>query len=176
MSKEFLVILAKANWCSHCQQFEPIFQEAEKQYKSNKYLKKYDIKFKDYDMATKEGKNNFAISHLGALNMVDAYPTVIVGVHDKEKKNTKYYTVSHTVEDNKNNDNDSNPKKEASERFLNNINNLIKSINSDGKVVYMQTGGFNDKSFSNHQTLAEDSIYREKYLKYKTKYMKLKNK
>jgi hypothetical protein len=171
MSKEITVILARANWCGHCQHFEPIYNVAKNNHdnKNDKFLNKYKISFKDYDLATNDGKSNFTINHLDAVDMVEGYPTVLVNVRDKENKNNKYYTVSHTVIDN-NIKNEEKQNQEASERFMANISNLLKSLDSDSKVLYMQTGG----AMVNYQTSLNEEIYRSKYLKYKSKYLELK--
>lgn len=169
MSKVITVILARAGWCGHCQHFEPIFEETKKNYKKDNFLNKHKINFVDYDLATDEGKNNFTLNHFEALKMVEGYPTVIVNVYEKEKKDNKYYTISHTVVDD-NIKNDFDKKKDASGRFLNNVSNLIKSLESDNKILYMQTGG----SMNNNRTSLQEEMYRIKYLKYKTKYIGLK--
>lgn len=177
MTKEFTVILAKANWCGHCQHFVPIYEESLKNHINDKYLNQFKINFKDYDMANSDDKNNFTINHFNATEMITGYPTVLVNVYDKEKKENKYYTISHTVID-------ENLKKkdqlqDASSKFLVNIANLIKSIESDGKSTFVQTGGSID--MSNYKTSLQEEIYRKKYLKYKSKYtlkhkeLKLKN-
>ena len=140
MSKKITVILAKAGYCGNCKNFEPIYEERKNNYKNDKYLNKYNINFVDYDLYTEDGKTNFTISHLDALKMVEGYPTVLVNIYDKEKKNNKYYTIDHTIVD-ENIKDEPERKKEASKRFLVNISNLIKSLDSDNKVLYLQTGG-----------------------------------
>ena len=170
MSKEIQIILARANWCGHCQDFEPIYEETTKNHNGDKFLNKYKISFKNYDLATNDDKTNFTINHVDAVNMVEGYPSVLVNVIDKEKKNNKYYTISHTVID-ENIKDKTEQKQEASNRFLVNVTNLIKSIESDNKILYMQTGGVMIK----YQTSSNDEIYRNKYLKYKSKYLELKN-
>jgi thiol-disulfide isomerase/thioredoxin len=170
MSKKITVILAKAGYCGHCKDFEPIYEESRNNYKDDKYLDDQDINFVDYDLATDEGKNNFTITHLEALKMVEGYPTVLVNISDKNKKNNKYYTIDHTVVNHSIND-DEEKNKEASKRFLINLSNLLKSLDSDNKVLYLQTGG----GMRNYQTSLKEEIYRKKYLKYKAKYLELKN-
>lgn len=169
MSKEITVILARANWCGHCQDFEPIYEETIKNHDNEKISNKYNISFKNYDLATNEGKTSFTINHLDAVKMVEGYPTVIVNVNDKQNKNNKYYTISHTLIDENINGEDE-QKQEASERFFTNITNLLKSIDSDSKILHMQTGG----AMVNYQTSLKEEIYRKKYLKYKSKYIELK--
>jgi gas vesicle protein len=94
-----------------------------------------------------------------------------VHINDKEKRTNKYYTIAHTIANEQIKD-DTAQIKDASKRFINNISNLIKSIDSDGKVLYTQaqTGG----AIKNHQTSLQEETYRKKYLKYKYKYLKFK--
>jgi thiol-disulfide isomerase/thioredoxin len=169
MEKEITVILARAGWCGHCKHFEPIYGETIKNYSNNKFLSKHKISFKDYDLATNEGKTNFTINHLDAVKMVEGYPTVLVSVNDKKNKNNKYYTIPHTIID-ENIKGENKQHLEASERFLVNISNLIKSLDSDSKILYTQTGG----ALINNQTSVKEEMYRKKYLKYKLKYIELK--
>jgi thiol-disulfide isomerase/thioredoxin len=168
MSKEITVILARAGWCGHCQHFEPIYKKTIEIHSNDKFLSKYNIIFKNYDLANDADKTNFTINHLAAINMVEGYPTVLVNVNDKENKEDKYYTISHTVVDE--NIKEDEQHEEASKRFLVNIANLIKSLNSDSKVLYIQTGG----AMIKYKTSLKEEIYRNKYLKYKSKYIELK--
>ena len=171
MSKEITVILARASWCGHCQNFEPIYNMAKKDNSNQNLMNKYKIEFKDYDMANDDVKTNFVLSHHDAMELVEGYPTVLLHINDKEKRTNKYYTIAHTIANEQIKD-DTAQIKDASKRFINNISNLIKSIDSDGKVLYTQaqSGG----AIKNHQTSLQEEIYRKKYLKYKYKYLKFK--
>ena len=172
MSQKITVILARANWCGHCQNFEPVYDKSKSILKNHTELKNFDIKFEDYDLANNDVKNRFMLSHFDALNKVEGYPTVFVKISDNNSNsnsnsNSNYHTISHTVVD------ESKTEKEqltdASVRFLDNISNLIKSLNSDNKSKFIQTGG----STINYKTSLKEEYYRKKYLKYKSKYLKL---
>lgn len=167
MKPEILIILVKAGYCGHCKNFEPIFKTAENIYKSNDFLKDYNIKFEDYDMVSNDVRNTFMITHNDIKDKIKWYPTVFINIRDtNDKKNiiNEYITIEHTV---------INPKiaetnqaeAEAAKKFLENIVNGIKTLQSDSKINYIQTGG----TFKNE-------IYKSKYLKYKSKYYELKNK
>ena len=165
MKPEILIILVKAGYCGHCKNFEPIFKTAKNTYKSNDFLKKYNIKFEEYDIANEDIKNIFMINHYNAMDKIKWYPTIFVNIRDtSNKKNTinEYSTIEHTVigTDNKN-------EEEAAQNFLTNIVNYLKTRKTDSKTLYTQTGGYN--SFNNE-------IYKKKYFKYKSKYLELKNK
>ncbi len=181
MEDNLHIILAKANWCGHCKNFEPIYTMAEQIYKDNKFLKNYNIEFEQYDMADDDGKNKFMLNHLGAIDKIKGYPTVMINIRNLRDKKNEYYEISHS-------ERDFNKKTEqeqilsGSNNFLTNIENLLKTIESDGKIQYVQAGGkiqcvqaggfTNDKV--SHSSI-ENEIYRKKYLKYKSKYIELKN-
>jgi thiol-disulfide isomerase/thioredoxin len=167
MSKEISVILVRANWCGHCKNFEPIFDETKKNYLENDFFKNYKMKFVDYDMESSEGKIAFENSHGDAQNLVNGYPTIIVKISDSDKKE-KYHTIDHTVVDNS--VEKKNQHQHASKKFLNKLIDLIKTVNSDQKITYTDEGGFNNK----YRTSLTEINFRNKYLKYKSKYLKLK--
>jgi len=169
MSEKITVILARANWCGHCQHFEPIYEESEKKYKDNKYLQNYTIKFDNFDLANDDVKNGFMLGHYNAMEKISGYPTVLVNITDEKNKKNNYHIIEHTLIDEKINDKNKQII-EASERFLNNISNVLKSLNSDGSILYVQTGG----AMVNYQTSMQEELYRKKYLKYKSKYIELK--
>ena len=173
MSQEINVVLARANWCSHCKHFEPIFEHSKENYKSVPELKNMNIEFKDFDLADENGKNSFMLSHFSAMDKIEGYPTVLVNI--RTKNNNKYIIVPHTVIDEKVKKNEQ--IEEASNRFINNISNSLKSDSSENKVLYTtQTGGSNSYGqdvYGNKTSLIEEK-YRAKYLKYKSKYLSLK--
>ena len=177
MTQEINVILAKANWCGHCQHFEPIFKHSEGIYKNNSQLKDLSIKFKEYDLANDDEKNTFMLNHFNAMDKVSGYPTVLLNI--KSKSNNKYLTIGHTIVDEKVSKN--NRTDEAAKRFLQNISNALESEGSDNSVLHVQAGGSGSgymgpdkQTIRNHQTSLEEEKYRKKYLKYKSKYLGLK--
>jgi len=167
MTQQINVILARANWCGYCKHFEPIFEHSKNIYKNNDVLKELDINFEDYDFAEDSVKNSFMVSHMNAMDKIQGYPTVMVNI--RSKNNNKYLVVSHTMVDEK--VNEKNRIEEAAKRFIENLSNIIKSENSENKVLYKQNGG---NIFYNSQLSPEEEKYRKKYLKYKSKYLKLK--
>jgi len=161
MSDKIKIILARANWCGHCKDFEPIYDLSQIFYKNNKFLKEYNINFENYDMADNDIKNKFMLNHFNAMDQIEGYPTILINI--KNKENNKYYNIQHTVRDYKISNNKEQIEN-AALRFLDNISNKIKSLNSDNKILYTQTGGKN-----------QNELYKKKYLKYKSKYLNLKN-
>lgn len=166
MSQEILIILAKAGYCKYCKDFEPIFKTADGTYKSNDFLKDYNIKFEEYDMVDKTMSNTFEINHSKVKNDIKGYPTVFINIRDSsDKKNiiNDYMMIEHVIIDPK--IDEKKQVDEAAKRFLENITNGIKTLKSDSKTEYIQTGG---------SSINEN--YKSKYLKYKSKYHELKNK
>ena len=172
MLEKIIVIFARANWCGHCKHFEPIYEKSIENYKNNKYLKDFDIEFENYDMADENRKNSFMLSHFTALDKVEGYPTILI--NKKTKSKNIYIVTAHTHIDRNDNDeknDDEAEKNDAADRFLNNISNSLKSLNSDNKILYTMSGG----AMINYQTSLTEELYRKKYLKYKSKYIELKN-
>lgn len=169
--KEFTVILARAHWCGHCRNFEPIYEETRTNYMNDEFLSKYKVNFKDYDLANDDGKNNFTLNHLDAMNLISGYPTVLIHINDKNTN--KYFPIDHTVI-NHNLADEQEKKTDASKRFMTNISNFIKSLESDNKFIYkqLQSGG----AIKKYKTSMEEAEFREKYLKYKKKYSDAKKK
>lgn len=166
MSQEILIILAKAGYCKYCKDFKPIYEIAKDKCKLNDFLKDYNIKFDDYDMANNDVRNTFMITHNKIKDQIKWYPTVFVNIRNtSDKKNmiNEYRPIEHTIIDPK--IDEKKQQEEAAKRFLENIKNGIKTLQSDSKTNYIQTGG-----------TSKNEIYKSKYLKYKSKYYELKNK
>ena len=191
MSQKISIILTRANWCPHCQHFEPIFENAKKLYKNHDYLKDFEIGFEDYDLANDDVKNTFMLNHNDIKDKIQGYPTVFVNLKNKTSKQNDYFTIEHTVIDN-NDDNidESKQIEQAAINFLLNITNGLKSFNSENKVLFIHKGGNNSSKDNNFNQfnqfnqcgiggsfldLKNKDIYKEKYLKYKSKYIELKN-
>ena len=180
MTQKISIILARANWCPHCQHFEPIFENAKLLCKTHDYLKDFEIKFEDYDLANDDVKNTFILNHYNIKDKIQGYPTVFVNLKNKTSKQNDYFTIEHTAIDDNNLD-ESKQIEKAAMNFLLNITNGLKSFNSENKVLFVHKGGKNFKEVNNCVIggslidLKNKDIYKEKYLKYKSKYMNLKN-
>lgn len=182
MDIKIYVILARAEWCGHCQKFEPVYNVVKEIYKKNDFLTNYEIQFDDYNLADDNIRNTFLLNHGDISDKVQFYPTIFVGFKNKKNKTIDYITIEHTAIPNEDelklqelrNDEkkyDALKKKleiECAKKFISNIINGIKSFESDNKILYTQAGG---SKLMN----VDESIYKNKYLKYKTKYLKLKN-
>jgi thiol-disulfide isomerase/thioredoxin len=175
MSQEISIILARASWCPHCKDFEPIFENAKGGVSDFDDLKKEKLHFEDYDFADDDVKNKFMLSHFKAMDKISGYPTVLINIKNKSLKTNEYIPIEHSIL----NEKDGSKEKqlnEASKRFLSKVVSTLKTLKSDGKVKYIQQGGTQQgvsNNYNNKTSLKEES-YREKYLKYKSKYLKLK--
>ena len=114
--------------------------------------------------------------HKGLIELIEGYPTVYIQFnHDGKIKTAQVEHTSTNVRIDGGNSDDK--IEEASKRFLNNIVNIYKTLTSDNKSIFIdaQTGGKLQKISSNANNLDEQN-YKEKYLKYKAKYVELLNK
>jgi len=160
------ILLVKADWCGYCRMFIPIFNKAKE------ILKNKDSKFEltAYEFADEKqnnlekdikSKNDFLNNYSSLEKKIEGYPTVFMIVNDKD------YNINTTSI----NENISKDKQleDAANKFINNILQTHKTVTSDRKDNYIAHSGGN--IFNN------DIIYRNKYIKYKSKYLELsKNK
>jgi thiol-disulfide isomerase/thioredoxin len=111
--------------------------------------KKY--KFEIYDLGDENSKDNniFHLNHYKSKDLIDGYPTILI------KKNNKYIKIDHTIIDDEDNENQQIDK--ASAEFFINIENGIKNLDAKDGQVFAGGG------------------YKQKYYKYKTKYLIIKN-
>ncbi len=161
------IILTYADWCIHCKHFKPIYDKVENEIKKNKVLKKYKIDIKSYNFADESEKEKFEDNYNDLKDMVNGYPTVIMQYDIDNKKGNK--TINTTIIDSKNINNKTKDELEieASEEFINNIVNTLKTEMSEGKHLYVQGGGdpYRNKKNKNYYD----------YVNFKLKYYELKN-
>lgn len=174
MTQKISIILTRANWCPHCQHFEPIFEEAKNIYKKHDYLKDFEIGFEDYDLAEDDIKNTFMLNHNDISDKIRGYPTVFINLKNKTSKQNDYFTIEHTIVDS--NIAESKQHNHAAKKFLENIANGLKSFDSENKVLFIQQGGNKSMpcSVGGNLSINNQAIFKEKYLKYKSKYIELK--
>lgn len=154
MSQKISIILTRANWCPHCQHFEPIFENAKKLYKKNDYLKDLEIGFEDYDLANDDVRNTFMLNHNDIKDKIQGYPTVFVNLKNKTSKQNDYFTIEHTVKNNDDNVDESKQIEQAAMKFLINVSNGLKNLDSENKVLFIQKGGNNlNKNFNTNNNL-----------------------
>jgi thiol-disulfide isomerase/thioredoxin len=175
MSKEqdnnFNIILTKTLTCPYCIDFTPIWDSAVKKNNLSKQLGGKKINFRSYNMKDQGDVNSLNQDYMGLTQLIEGYPTVFA--YFKHDGKTKVVQVEHTSIPRGNSmlggTNNNKEIDDAANKFLNNITNAYKTATSDNKAVHVdvQDGG-NLNIFSN-------SAYKGKYLKYKAKYLELKN-
>jgi thiol-disulfide isomerase/thioredoxin len=168
MSKQINIILAKASWCPHCVHFTPVYELASKKASSRPELSKINLDFNSYSLDNPNEESKFKSEYPGLLDHLSGYPTVYFQLLDNKTNKKKTEFIDHTIVK-KEGESGIN---EAVDEFLDNIVNKYKSIESGGteEHIRVQTGGM-----GNFQTLKSEVLYRKKYLKYKSKYLQIKN-
>ena len=54
-NKQYKVILSKVEWCGHCKDFLPVFNESKNLIKNNKTFKNISVDFETFDMEQDKG-------------------------------------------------------------------------------------------------------------------------
>lgn len=171
MSHMINIILAKASWCPHCLDFAPIYELAQKKINSEQDLDNCEITFDSYELDKNNQKSDFMKKYPGLIDFLEGYPTVYFRMSDLNEKNEKNKTKTEFINHAVANGQDKKALEDAANEFVNNIVNKYKSMLSDNKELHIdvQKGGM-----KNHITSIQEAIYRNKYLKYKSKYLYLK--
>ena len=141
------LILLKSENCGHCVSFTPIFQKA---------MEKKICEFKILDTADENTNIILKKDYPDIVNKFDgAVPTIylMVGGKVQEIKSTK-------VKEDEELDN-------AVSEFIKNVKNGIKTLKSSNHTTYVQAGGGKNEE-------KNEEYYKQKYIKYKTKYLQKK--
>ena len=139
------LILLKSKQCGHCISFLPIF---------NKIIKKKIYKCHVFETTNIVEKKNFTELFPDINKIFDlAVPTLYLKVDDK------FQEISRT---NTNNDEDDEVDRAADE-LLEIVENGIKTLQSNDHTLYIHTGGEKNEEY-----------YKQKYIKYKNKYLQEK--
>ena len=151
MDDNIHLILLKSEKCGHCKSFMPIFKE----FKNNKI---YNCTVYDTEDEQKYTlfKNNYPDID---KNFDGAVPTIYIIVNGKFQE-VKSSRVNGDGDEELNN---------AVNDFVNNINNSIKTLQSNNHTVYVQTAGNKNKEYYKNE-----EYYKKKYIKYKIKYLQKK--
>lgn len=162
------VILVKASWCPHCVNFTPIYEKASEEASKRPELASIDINFYSYELDNPTEQEKFKKDYPGLIDHLSGYPTVYFQMLDGKTKKKKTEFIDHSVVKREGEIG----KKEAVNEFIDNIVNKYKSIMSGGTEEYIrvQTGGM-----EKFQTSISEVLYKQKYLKYKSKYLQIKN-
>jgi hypothetical protein len=147
MKDNIQLILLKSQNCKHCVSFTPIFEKA-----MEEIIKKKICTYKILDTEDVKTKKILKNDYPNIEKKFDGdVPTIYLIVGDKvqEIKSTKV--------------NDGEKIDEGVEEFIKNVINGIKTLKSSSHTTYIQTGGYKNEEH-----------YKQKYIKYKTKYLQEK--
>ena len=168
MSHSIKIIVAGTTWCGFCKGFFEILGKVKETIKSSD-VEGCKIDYEVFKLDESGEKQRFQNEYPGLSDYIEGYPTVFFQMQEVgSKERPKTELINHTVIKEKG---DKGIEK-ASTEFIENIRNKYKSMKS-GKSVFVsvQRGGM-----LNYMTTLEDENYRNKYLKYKSKYLNIKNK
>jgi hypothetical protein len=93
--KDYKVIFSKVNWCGHCKDFLPVFNESKNLVKNNNMFKNVNMDFEVYDM--EEDKGIFETKYSELVDKVEGYPTVFLA-QIKNDKLFKTVEIGHAKE------------------------------------------------------------------------------
>ena len=136
--KDYKVILSKVEWCGHCKDFLPVFNESKNLIKNNKTLKNVNVDFEAYDM--EQDKGIFETKYSELVDKVEGYPTVFLA-QIKNDKLSKTVEIGHA---------------EKAKDFIKLISNAYEGFST-------QTGGNQEEEIYKQKYLK----YKTKYLQYK---------
>ena len=140
-NKRLKVILSKVDWCGHCKDFLPVFNESKNLIKNNKTLKNVNVDFEVYDM--EQDKGIFQTKYEKLVDKVEGYPTVFLA-QIKNDKLSKTVEIGHA---------------QKSEDFVKLITNAYEGFST-------QTGGNQEEEIYKQKYLK----YKTKYLQYKAQF------
>jgi len=142
---EIELILLKSKQCGHCISFLPIF---------DKIIKKKIYKCHVFETTNDEEKKNFKELFPDIDKKFDlAVPTLYLKVDDK------FQEINRT----QSNNNEDDEITKASDELLEIIKSGIKTLQSNNHTLYLHTGGELNEEY-----------YKQKYIKYKNKYLQEK--
>ena len=139
-NKQYKVILSKVEWCGHCKDFLPVFNESKNLIKNNKTFKNISVDFEAYDM--EQDKGIFETKYKELVNKVEGYPTVFLA-QIKNDKLSKTVEIGHA---------------EKPGEFIKLISNAYESFSK-------QTGGNQEQEEEIYKQ--KYLKYKTKYLQYK---------
>jgi hypothetical protein len=170
------VVLASTTWCPYCTKFKEIFNKAQEQLNLEN-IQNCIVNYLCWDLDISRKKEEFIKKYPGIINYIEGYPTVII-LKKNGNNRPKMAIIPHSVAKTQG----AQGIAEAIEVFNQNVINKLRDFDSDNKVEHVgaqhvraqhvraQSGGM-----YKYMTSMEEVGYRNKYLKYKSKYIKLKN-
>lgn len=171
-SNKINVVLVKAAWCHYCNDFLPIYNKSSNIVNENKSLQNYNVAFETYDITIPSEEQNLKKKYPELLDKIDGYPFVFLQtVHDNKNKVSP---IHHVVANHDDKLNEADEIKKSATEFVDNISNGYKTLTSDSKDLFTNMTGGGNKNLD--RTTKNEALSRQKYIKYKTKYLELKSK
>lgn len=168
-TKNVDVILVFSPGCFYCVKFKPVYDAIRNYIHDFKDLADYNINFLRY-----EDGSGVRLPNHEKLPSYQGVPTVFLYYENK------YSHVPHVIP---NNEADKQELKRSVNEFLQNISNVLKSQETENKTTYLQIDTDENPSFKKGMSGGnvggygnDEDIYRDKYIKYKKKYLELKAK
>jgi thiol-disulfide isomerase/thioredoxin len=146
-NNKYKVILSKVEWCGHCKDFLPVFNESKNLIKNNKTFKNISVDFETFDM--EQDKGIFETKYKELVDKIEGYPTVFLA-QIKNDKLSKTVEIGHA----------------------NKPGEFIKLI-SNAYLDFSKQKGGNQNVLENELYKQKYLKYKTKYLQYK---MQLANK
>ena len=178
-SPDITIVLTKMTWCSHCKDFQEIFDNIKSRLGYNKLLKNKEVVLETYDMEQSEAL--FAEKYSDYMSKIDGYPTVFIFVKNNKNK-MQGDTIEHTVIEPINNKNKKKLLNNATDMFISKVESKYKSVIDENGNEYvnvetvMKGGAEKCKLEAVMVGGGKGEDYKQKYIKYKTKYLNLLNK
>jgi thiol-disulfide isomerase/thioredoxin len=144
--KKPVIILVKAGWCTHCKNFSPIYDKIKEEFSSSHP----DVLFLSFDIADDDNRKDLIrqYNYIYNANNGKGVPSVY-GIKDNKYKLIPHYN---------NDDVGDTDLKDPKSIFIKNLNLFINSELGKDALINQGGGSLNNK-----------------YLKYKSKYLQLKN-
>ena len=123
-SPDITIVLTKMTWCSHCKDFQEIFNNINSRLGHNKLLKNKEVILETYDMEQSEAL--FAEKYKDYMSKIDGYPTVFIFVKNTKNK-IQGDTIEHTVIEPINNKNKKKLLNNATDMFISKVESKLVS-------------------------------------------------
>jgi thiol-disulfide isomerase/thioredoxin len=199
-SPDITIVLTKMTWCSHCKDFQEIFNNINSRLGHNKLLKNKEVILETYDMEQSEAL--FAEKYKDYMSKIDGYPTVFIFVKNTKNK-IQGDTIEHTVIEPINNKNKKKLLNNATDMFISKVESKYKSVIDENGNEYVNVeagmvmgGGGKCKLeagtdmnggdgkckleagtvMNGGSDIKTEKDYEQKYKKYKIKYLNLLDK
>jgi thiol-disulfide isomerase/thioredoxin len=133
-SPDITIVLTKMTWCSHCKDFQEIFDNIKNRLGRNILLKNKEVILETYDMEQSEAL--FAEKYKDYMSKIDGYPTVFIFIKNNKNK-IQGDTIEHTVIEPINNTNKKKLINNATDMFISKVESKYKSVMDENGNEYV---------------------------------------